>query len=667
MRRVLIVLWMAVAVLIVTGCTETETVLAPSQVMLRVYNNDDVLLGQMSALSVNFSLDEGSGRWRDYAPKSFSAKELAWPVDVPLIPGDGEDENRQFEVVLRAHAGDTVLAEARAVTSFVRGKRLLLEVWLYRCPGHEGPFVCAAPACHGSDCTVCGPSGACVPTGVTSTTDLSPLDPQDVPDGKPTPGWLVDTRDASTPGRDGSATTCVEDDLRCDPNADGQRQRCQADAWVAGEACPDGQFCDPQSEPAGQCRSQPCSGDCAACTEAEQRCAAEASAEREVCQEGKFVPLAACGSGELCDHSAASPGDCSPVVEGCADKAPGTAVCLGSTRIVCGRDLVSVTGTPQSCVSAEACEQGTGGACAQCVTGEHACEGQQLQICNETRTGFVSVGSPCTAGAPCNKELGMCTAQTCKPNAWSCSGDTLRHCNANGTDYVTSDTEACGPSLCNATGQRCNDCQPSKISCLEEGGKGRQQCNTDGRGWSSYTACGSACLLGNCVACAPTSTRCDPASALQHRQTCSPSGAWGTGDDCSRRTRRARQAAAAAAAAAAVVLGRTSAPQKDSRSIVAGTASGVRRSPAAPTCCVTRARVFVPTTRPSPGGASAPPAEAPRDVRSSQLLATPVLITEEVRLHDFGLITAPAADGGNVSWRSTRTRCPGRSIVLEAD
>ncbi|MFT3925168.1 MAG: hypothetical protein QM778_21710 [Myxococcales bacterium] len=527
-------LWLALLALFCLSCTETDSVVAKTQVTLRIYNEDQTLLGEMTSVSITFSLHEAES-WRAYPTKEFALEGLKWPVDIPILASKPDDEQREFEVVVRALKGDTVLTETRAVTHFVPNQRLLLEAWLYRCPGHDEPFVCADAACHGPECQVCGPRGTCTAVGFTDPSTLLSFNPDQIPDTKPVPGWVLDPDSGPVGGLDSGldgSTPCAEDSLRCVQGSDTERQICHAGSWVATDACTGGQVCDSGSNPAGQCSDMPCSGDCGPCTENAMRCAGEASAEREVCQGGKFVAAQACPANELCDHAAATPGDCSPIVEGCAGQTPGSAVCLGSTRIVCGRDLVSISGTPKSCNAADYCAQGNDADCAVCVNGEHACDGMQLQICNDTHTGFTSVGNPCTAQAPCNKELGMCTSLICKANEWSCNGDTLRHCNALGTDYVTSDTKACGSHLCNANAQRCNVCEPGKIRCLEEGGKGRKQCNADGLGESDYMACANACLQGNCVACAPSGTRCDPSNSLQTRQTCSPGGAWGSNEDC---------------------------------------------------------------------------------------------------------------------------------------
>ncbi len=273
------------------------------------------------------------------------------------------------------------------------------------------------------------------------------------------------------------------------------------------------------------CVVDQCTGECAP---GELQCAGSASPARQQCgPTGAFSVAATCAGETLCDTASVPAGVCRGVVNGCVGKKPGDVVCDGSTRLVCGPDLV--TATSKSCASAAYCQQGNGAECATCITNEHVCAGAQLRVCNATHTGFVDKQT-CASAALCNKELGACTSATCEPNAWSCSGNALRHCNGSGTDYVASDAKTCGAGLCNAGAQRCNVCQPNQIRCLEEGGKGRVQCSADGGSESAITACANACLGGSCVACAPAAKACANAATLN---TCDANGAWTITTNCS--------------------------------------------------------------------------------------------------------------------------------------
>ncbi len=508
MLRPAIQLWWCLSLLACWACTSTETEVASTQVTLRIHNVDETLLSQMDALSVAFALRDGES-FRAYPVKRFSLRDLRWPVDIPIAPSAGH-EGRQFEVVVHALDGESVLAESRAVSAFRRGKRALLELWLYTCA--SGVEACLEPNCHGEQCQVCEVDGSCVAVGFTDPATLPEFDPRATPTNKPVPGWPDPAMGdggmndgGMNNGQDGS--TDVEPDAGKDAGAEGG-----PDAGPDAATGPDaGVECD---------------------TEGALRCVAQASAQREVCRSGAFVPFDACAEGSLCDRFAASPGECAAVVEGCQGQTPGSVVCVGSTRLVCGPDLVSISGEAQLCRSAAYCEQGQGTECAVCIEDEHVCAGSQLRVCNPSGTGFVDKGAACPENAPCNSELRQCTPLICAANQWSCDGDKLRRCNASGTAYLAADERDCGAGLCNASAARCNVCQPNVVRCVTPWGKERMQCSSDGVSEAAISSCAGACNNGNCVACVPNSTRCDPTNPLRYRQVCNSAGAWAAGTDC---------------------------------------------------------------------------------------------------------------------------------------
>lgn len=181
--------WLALGSVLLTACGP-KLVTASTQVMLRVYNDDPALLAQMRDLSVSFALRQ-NGSWHTYPKKTFAKKGLSWPVDIPIIPTRKEDRFKQFEVVVRALSGATVLAETRAVSSFVPDQRRVLEVWLYSCEGHDPGFACAEPNCHGELCSVCQTDGTCRPVGASDPHALPPLTERK-PESKPAPPPSMD-------------------------------------------------------------------------------------------------------------------------------------------------------------------------------------------------------------------------------------------------------------------------------------------------------------------------------------------------------------------------------------------------------------------------------------------------------------------------------------------
>jgi hypothetical protein len=211
MRSVLVRCVLLLASVLVVGCASEKLVAAPTQVMLRIYNNDTALTERMTTLEVAFSLLEGS-TYREYPVKRFPRSALVWPVDVPIIPGTHADEFKQFEVVVRALADEDVLAEVRAITSFVPDQRKVLEVWLFLCPGHDdAPFVCESPGCHGEQCQTCLADGSCGPVGVTDPGGLPVFEIDQTPQTKPMPTDIVtDSVEAMDGGALGDASMMAD-------------------------------------------------------------------------------------------------------------------------------------------------------------------------------------------------------------------------------------------------------------------------------------------------------------------------------------------------------------------------------------------------------------------------------------------------------------------------
>ncbi len=391
------------------------------------------------------------------------------------------------------------------------------------------------------------------------------------------------------------------------------------------------------------CVVDQCAGECAP---SQLSCMGMASPARNVCGvDGMFRSTASCPSGTLCDTTSSPAGVCRAIVAGCSGKQPGEASCDGATRVVCGKDLVTTTSS-KLCASSAYCQQGTGSECATCITNEHACSGAQLRICNAAHTGFVDKET-CTSAALCNKETGKCSMATCDPGAWTCNGNTLRHCNASGTDYITSDTKTCGAGLCNAGAQRCNVCEPNKIRCLEEGGKGRVQCAADGSGEVSIAACGNACLGGSCVACAPAAAFCVDSKSLN---TCDASGAWTITTDCSAMSQTCTGGACTGDCAANTYqcISRTASQKCDG--------SGKWNND--DTCTTSPAEVCDLTSGsatygkcvandPVPLGSNAASGGA-RTLYNDGLYAQPVIPTVDVRLIGFGITTTNESVGGTV-------------------
>jgi hypothetical protein len=81
-----------------------------------------------------------------------SMRQLHWPVDIPILPSSDEAATKDFEVIVQALDGATVLAQARVVSAFVPGDWRLLELRLFRCSGGSDQAPARARVCHGEAC-----------------------------------------------------------------------------------------------------------------------------------------------------------------------------------------------------------------------------------------------------------------------------------------------------------------------------------------------------------------------------------------------------------------------------------------------------------------------------------------------------------------------------------
>lgn len=143
---------------------------------------------------------------------------------------------------------------------------------------------------------------------------------------------------------------------------------------------------------------------------------------------------------------------------------PGLRSCDGATTIA----ICNATGdgyTFTECPTGELCD---GGVCEPagggvCVPGEVvACDSTSAQrVCNDEGTDFFVRDCPAEAG---NCIDGECTDATCRPNSYSCVGNDLYQCNADGSDTM-----------------RLNECE---FGCSS--GRCNEPCATDGK---NYLGC----------------------------------------------------------------------------------------------------------------------------------------------------------------------------------
>ena len=349
--------------------------------------------------------------------------------------------------------------------------------------------------------------------------------------------------------------------LLCDADGQSQRARACADLSISTPICVGGGVCVQCALNSKSCQDPAtvlsCSGQgiptatactgttCVAgkgcvgeCASDEAKCAGTAAGGRTICgPEGMFIASEPCEANTLCDNAS---GKCKPIVEGCAGRAGGEVVCVGSTRIVCGPDLVSTTSSEQ-CGSAELCALGTGPSCAKCSDETFECQGVELFGCNATHTALEKRDT-CSSASLCNTALGRCTSQVCEADRWYCTTDgsnTLRRCNADGSAYLPG--TPCGSGTCDAVNAQCDSCKAGDPTGCS--GNSRLRCNSDGQG-TTPEACTSPspiCTgIGRCVQCQPSSNTCSSdqrtayhcdANGTQTAETC-PSNRTCVGGSC---------------------------------------------------------------------------------------------------------------------------------------
>lgn len=158
--RALCAISAVVCILASGGCSEVKE--TSTQVTLRVQVDDSELLQDMTHLRVTV-MREDEEKWVQTSRATLTTDQIRWPLDIPIVPSSPGSVAKRFEVIADALAGDDRLAQARAVSSYERDALRVLELWLYRCAGHDTGFVCASDNCHGTECETCSTSGNCQP------------------------------------------------------------------------------------------------------------------------------------------------------------------------------------------------------------------------------------------------------------------------------------------------------------------------------------------------------------------------------------------------------------------------------------------------------------------------------------------------------------------------
>jgi hypothetical protein len=136
-----------------------------------------------------------------------------------------------------------------------------------------------------------------------------------------------------------------------------------------------------------------------------------------------------------------------------------------------------------------------------CRAGRQRCNGAQIEVCREDRSGFDKLGEPCASAALCiagESDVARCATQSCAPGTFSCDGATLMRCSDDATSQVIIN-QCSTPAACLAAEQRCADsaCTPSTQRCT---GAVLERCNAGGTAFEPVLTCVSP-------------TRCDAATS----------------------------------------------------------------------------------------------------------------------------------------------------------
>jgi hypothetical protein len=342
---------------------------------------------------------------------------------------------------------------------------------------------------------------------------------------------------------------CNPGDRRCD-RSDGDQspvlEACRDDRsdWAPLDACATRELCDQtltSTNPGGlvlgsdgmvqvQAPTTPETAlkcNLPACAVGEVRCE---GTRLEYCSEGRtgWISAEECASEALCTGSlnnvtAAGLPACLPPA--CA---AGTHRCTDTGVLqVCSEDRTGFRDQEQ-CIGAPFCnavlaDQGQAGCRdAPCEAGQMQCNGAQIQVCREDRTGLDDAGAPCESAALCNADdpaNAFCEPPVCHRGAtagdeFHCEGAQLQRCNESLSLYDTIQT-CVTAALCDAS-QRQNGCktpacQPGQHACK---GGFLQTCNADQTAFDNTENCGSQAQCdanaGRCAdPCEPGTNRCN--------------------------------------------------------------------------------------------------------------------------------------------------------------
>jgi len=257
------------------------------------------------------------------------------------------------------------------------------------------------------------------------------------------PGTLPNFPDECTDAEVAAGTcvvSCEPGSTRCNANL---LQRCNeaGDGWGLIDQCASAALCDAES---ALCAPP-------ACAEREHRCTE--TGERQQCNADRtgFERLEQCRSAAFCSA------------------VPGRSQCEGTA----------------------------------CRAGRERCNGPQIEVCREDRSGYDVVGEVCASAALCFEgaaDTAECTPPLCSPGVFTCDGVQLTRCSDDANSFIAI-AECETAELCVAGEQRCAEplCDVGEQRCAENV---LERCNAARNGYAPVETCQSA------RACDPTAPTC---------------------------------------------------------------------------------------------------------------------------------------------------------------
>ncbi len=217
-----------------------------------------------------------------------------------------------------------------------------------------------------------------------------------------------------------------------------------------------------------------------------------------------------------------TPDDTTTDVEACE---PGTRICDGNTVQACDEGGVLTT---ESCDDATFCDATTctcdAGECVAfegCEEGTTRCQGNVVLDC---LNGVEAVSEECSEDLVC--EDGACVEERCVEDEFSCEGDVLVRCAANGA-FITVSACVNSNAYCTEEGEpHCEPraCEPNATRCTDDL-LTVELCDDRGTGWAFDSQCNEdqLCNSGECIdrACQAGTQDCN---GVQVYTTCNETG-----------------------------------------------------------------------------------------------------------------------------------------------